>query len=42
MFPLSIGTMDDNTGSKITRKRCEIRDLGITENTFGVVYRLVE
>ena len=41
MFPLSIGTMDLNIGSKITRKRREIRYLGI-ENTFRVVYLSVE
>ena len=38
MFLLSIGTMDVNIGSKIARKLCE---WGI-ENTFGVVYLLVE
>ena len=37
MFPQSIGTMDVNIGSKITRARRGIRDWGI-ENTIGVVY----
>ena len=36
MFPLSTGTVDVNIGSKITRKRRELRDWGI-ENTFGLV-----
>ena len=37
MFPLSIGMMDVNIGSKINLKCCELRDWGI-ENMFGVVY----
>ena len=40
MFPLSIGTMDVNISSKITRKRRELRDWGI-ENAL-VVYFSVE
>ena len=41
MLPLSVGIMDVNNSSKITRKRCELHDWGI-ESMFGVVYLSVQ